>query len=58
MSERLKEKLAIKIAWLLPRRVALWAMIRVAAHATSGRWGHEYAGDVDYAKMHDRWSHP
>lgn len=51
-----KERLAIWIAWRLPKRIVLWAMIRVAAHATTGRWGNEHPGNVDYRKMHDRWS--
>lgn len=52
---RLGEKIAIWFAWRLPRRVALWAMVRVAAHATTGRWGNENPCDLTYAKMHDRW---
>lgn len=53
--DRLKERIAIKIAWLLPRRVALWAMIRVAAHATTGKWGNEHPDSIGYKEMHDRW---
>jgi hypothetical protein len=53
--ERFKERLAIKIAWLLPRRVAMWAMVRVAAHATTGKWGNESPDTIDFKKMHDRW---
>jgi hypothetical protein len=51
-----QEWLAIKIAWMLPRQVALWAMIRVAAHATTGQWGNESPSELDYRKMHDRWA--
>ena len=47
---------SIKIAWALPRRVALWAMIRVAAHATTGRWGSEPPDRVGFKEMHDRWA--
>lgn len=50
-----QEWLAIKIAWLLPRQVALWAMIRVMAHASSGQWGNEHPDSINYAKAHDRW---
>lgn len=49
------EWLAIKVAWLLPRRIALWAMIRVAAHATQGPWGNEHPDSIGYKEMHDRW---
>lgn len=34
MSERLKERIAIKIAYALPRRLAYWAYIRVHSEAT------------------------
>lgn len=50
-----KERIAIWIAWRLPRSVVLWAMIRVAAHATTGRWGGEHPGNLTYKDMHDRW---
>jgi hypothetical protein len=50
------EWLAIRIAWALPRRVALWAMIRVVAHATTGKWGHEHPDSIGYKEMHDRWT--
>jgi hypothetical protein len=49
------ENISQKIAWMLPRRVALWAMIRVAAHATTGKWGNEHPDAIGYKEMHDRW---
>ena len=55
-SERWPERIAIWIAWRLPKKVALWAMIRVAAHATTGKWGHIHPGLLTYGDMHDRWS--
>ena len=58
MSERLKERIAIKIAWMLPRQVALWAMVRVVAHATTGKWGNEHIDSIGYKEMHDRWVQP
>lgn len=30
------DTIPMKLAWLLPKRVAYWAYIRVFAHATSG----------------------
>jgi hypothetical protein len=50
------EWFAIKLAWMLPRRVAFWAMIRVASHARSGPWGNEHPDSIGYKEMHDRWS--
>jgi hypothetical protein len=49
------ERIAVWIAWRLPKRIVLWAMIRVAAHATTGRWGSQSPGNLTYAQMHDRW---
>lgn len=53
--ERFKELLAIKVAWLLPRRIVLWATIRAFAHATTGKWGGEHVDQVGYKEVHDRW---
>lgn len=50
-----REWFEMKVAWMLPRRIALWAMIRVAAHASSGKWGNEHIGDLGYKEFHDRW---
>lgn len=55
MGERLKEKLAIRLAWLLPRRVAMWCAYRVGANATQGRWGHESPTDLLFMTAMDRW---
>jgi hypothetical protein len=49
--ERLKEKLAIAVAWALPRRIAYWAFIRVTTHGERGNPGETKA--IDAAK---RWS--
>jgi hypothetical protein len=53
--EGLGEWMSRQAAWLLPRRVALWAMVRVAAHATTGKWGNESPDAIGYKEMHDRW---
>lgn len=54
---RVGERITIWIAWHLPRRVVLWAMIRVAAFATTGRWGNESPATLTYGEMHDRWEY-
>jgi len=53
--EQFKEKLAIKVAWALPRSVALWAFTRVAAHATQGQWGNEHPDTVSIMTAMGRW---
>ena len=49
--ERTKEKIAIALAWALPRRVAYWAFIRVTTSGEQGNPGETRA--IDAAK---RWS--
>lgn len=55
MLERMKEKLAIAIAWALPRRVAYWSMIRVASHASTGQFGDTNPTALDYETIAKRW---
>lgn len=43
------DKRAMWIAWHLPRSVVRWAMIRVMAHGTTGRYNH-----IDPSTLH--WS--
>ena len=44
--DRLKEKLAIAIAWALPRRIAYWAFIRVTTYREPGNPGETKALDA------------
>lgn len=53
--ERIKERVAIKIAWLLPRSIAIWAFTRVAAHATTGKWGNQHPDTVSVMDAMGRW---
>ena len=50
------EKAVMWVAWVLPRRVALWAYIRVMAHATQGPYGGDHVEDITYRKAYDRWN--
>jgi hypothetical protein len=50
--ERLIEKLAIAVAWALPRRVAYWAFIRVATFNEAGN-----PGETTASTAAKRWSH-
>jgi hypothetical protein len=54
-AEPLQEKIARHIAWLLPPRVAMWAFIRVAAHATQGPYGTDHIDDLRYSDFMARW---
>jgi hypothetical protein len=53
--ERLKERIKIAIAWALPRDIAYWALVRVAAHATAGEWGDQHPDTVSVMDAMDRW---
>jgi hypothetical protein len=53
--ERFKERLAIKLAWLLPERLVMWCAYRVAAHATQGEWSNENACEVGMMDALGRW---
>jgi hypothetical protein len=55
---RVREWAEMRVAWMLPRRIALWAMVRVAAHATTGKWGNESPDSIGFKEMHDRWVKP
>lgn len=50
-----RQKVAMKIAWLLPHSVVYWCAIRVWAHATTGRYGSELATAVTFDRALDRW---
>jgi hypothetical protein len=53
-----RDRIAIWVAWHLPRRIVLWCMIRAFAHATTGRWSNETLDSVGYKEVHDRWMMP
>lgn len=54
-SNRLRERIIMKIVWALPREIIRWALVRAAAHATMGRWGMEEPSTVTVFKVMDRW---
>lgn len=52
---KLKEKVQRKIAWALPRSVAMWAYIRVVAHATTGKWENQVVPELSALEALERW---
>ena len=56
MNEQDKERYAQALACLLPRRIVKHCAIRVAANATSGRWGSESMPDLKFMDAIDRWA--
>ena len=52
---RRRERLAMWIAWHLPRWLAYWCFVRVAAHATTGEWSGTVPGSLDIMEAMRRW---
>lgn len=55
---RLFERLTTAIAWMLPRPLVKWCAIRVMAHATTGKWGHEITPALLATDALKRWDQP
>ena len=53
--ERQKEKLAVFIAWRLPRSLVLWCAIRVGAHATQGQYSNQVVPELLFMDAIKRW---
>jgi hypothetical protein len=49
------ERLAIWIAWHVPRRVAYWCAIRLGAHATTGAYGNQVVPELRFTDALRRW---
>jgi hypothetical protein len=49
------EKLAMKIAWALPRRVVYWCAIRLGCNATQGPYGDQVVPDLLMMDALKRW---
>jgi hypothetical protein len=49
------DAVARRVAWLLPRKVAYWATLRVGAHATTGRYGHQVVPELTFFEAIERW---
>jgi hypothetical protein len=58
MLYRMKERLTIKLAWALPRFLVRWVGYRIAAHATTGKWGGEHPDNVPMLTALQRWEAP
>lgn len=52
---QLKEKLTIKITWLMPKYLIMWCALRLMAFATQGEYGHEHPDDVSIMTALGRW---
>ncbi len=51
----MKDKLMMKIAWMLPRRLVKWAAIRLIADATQGKWSDTNVPELTAMDALKRW---
>jgi hypothetical protein len=49
------EKITIAMAWMLPRKLAYWAAIRVGAHATQGEYSNQEVPALTFIDALKRW---
>lgn len=44
------------VVWnLLPKKLVMWAGVRMMAHASTGRWGNQEVGTISMMEMLQRW---
>ncbi len=53
---RFFEDIPMKVAWMLPPSVVMWATLRAVAHATTGRYSASNVADLDAMDVVARWS--
>ena len=51
----IKEKIAIFIAWRLPRYLIMWCAIRLMAYATQGEYSNTVVPDLTAMDALQRW---
>lgn len=49
------EKIWIKLAWALPRKLVYWCSIRLMANATQGRWSNQEVPALTAVDALKRW---
>ena len=55
MDHTMRDRFWRWIAWRLPRRLTMWAAIRVAAHATQGKWSNQEVPALSAMDALKRW---
>lgn len=51
----IKERILTAIAWRLPRPLVYWCYIRVASHATTGKWDTTEPDSLSMMEALKRW---
>lgn len=52
---KIRERALVAIAWHLPKSVAMWAYIRVGAHATTGEYSNTVVPEITMMEALERW---
>lgn len=52
---KLAEKLVMKVAWKLPKKLVMWCAVRVIAHATTGEYSNQVVPELGAMEALDRW---
>jgi len=55
--EKKREAFYSWLAWKLPKRVAMWAAVRVGAHATTGKYSSQIVPKLTFLEALNRWEH-
>ena len=50
------DKICMKLANWMPRRVAYWCAVRVNAHATTGKWSTQIVPELTAMDALKRWT--
>lgn len=53
--DKIRMKLAMFVAWHIPRWLVYWCSIRLMAHATTGQWGHVITPETTIMDALKRW---
>ncbi len=57
-ARKFSEKVQRKIVWLMPRKLVMWAFIRVVSHATTGKWSNQVVPELGAMEALERWDNP
>lgn len=55
MSKKTKDNIWMWIAWHLPKRLVMWAAVRLIAHATTGEYSHTETPALLAVDALERW---
>lgn len=53
--DEMKEKIAVKIAWVLPKSIVYWCSIRLMAHATQNEYSNQIVPELSAMDALQRW---